>query len=53
MPFLTVIEAFNLKLVDAIPDDKYSYLYDMMMEQFIYIGRPVSPCEIEHIFVNN
>lgn len=49
MPFLTPNEALRMKLVDCLPENSHAYLYDLMTESFIYIGRPISPCEIEHI----
>ena len=48
MPFFTAKEALRMKLVDSIPDDPYAYLYDLMMDRFIYVGRPESPSEIEN-----
>jgi hypothetical protein len=48
MPFLSAKEALRMQLVDSIPDDPYAYLYDLMMDCFIYVGRPESPTGIEN-----
>tara|TARA_B100000482_G_scaffold186689_1_gene164599 strand:- start:721 stop:876 length:156 start_codon:yes stop_codon:yes gene_type:complete len=50
MPWLTSAQVKNLKLEVSIPNEPWCYLYDMMSEEWIFIGRPISPCFVEKEF---
>lgn len=47
MPWISPKEAKKWNIITKLPNDHWMYLYDMMTERFIYIGRPVSPTFIE------
>tara|TARA_B100000945_G_C20415082_1_gene614743 strand:+ start:1564 stop:1731 length:168 start_codon:yes stop_codon:yes gene_type:complete len=49
MPFLTADEVVRFGIDTDIPNEPQFYLYDMMTEHWIFIGRSSSPTSVIYL----